>query len=47
MTEKEVSKVAAILQQAKGVLAVEITALASLKQEPSLILTSRIADIVL
>ena len=35
MSEKEVSKLAAILQQAKGILAVEITALASLKQEPS------------
>ena len=35
MSEKEVSKMAAILQQAKGILALEIIALASLKQEPS------------
>ena len=34
MSEKEVSKMAAILQKAKGILALEIIALASLKQEP-------------
>ena len=35
MSEKEISKMAAILQQAKDILALEIIALASLKQEPS------------